>query len=269
MCNAHNHPSGCNCGWGGVWYGGGGGGDFATWLFNKPKPVRKTGLQTATMLPLAGGLTKPNSTCPVCGTPVYYYESEYGGRVFFDELGPPWPKHPCTSHEPDRSSRQSTGRWVDEGWKPLTEVSIAPKSGEGSVYVVTGFSQGKKISFNFRADRVVMADIFRYRPQGAGVFDISILDYDSTRKIWSVWSGMGAVDPAKLTSDLRPAVIHFHTETVKVQTAQQPATTKKNQVKCRVCSVDVNEERIVSHLGKVHGVILVCVDGVVTGSMLV
>jgi hypothetical protein len=27
---------------------------------------------------------------------VYFYQSPYGGRVFFDELGPPWPKHPCT-----------------------------------------------------------------------------------------------------------------------------------------------------------------------------
>jgi hypothetical protein len=39
----------------------------------------------------------PNAHCPVCGADVYFYQSPYGGRVFFDELGPPWPKHPCTS----------------------------------------------------------------------------------------------------------------------------------------------------------------------------
>ena len=39
----------------------------------------------------------PNAKCPVCGADVYFYQSPYGGRVFFDELGPPWPKHPCTS----------------------------------------------------------------------------------------------------------------------------------------------------------------------------
>ena len=39
---------------------------------------------------------KPNATCPVCGADVYFYQNEYGSRVFFDELGPPWPKHPCT-----------------------------------------------------------------------------------------------------------------------------------------------------------------------------
>jgi hypothetical protein len=26
----------------------------------------------------------------------FFYENEHGSRVFFDNLGPPWPKHPCT-----------------------------------------------------------------------------------------------------------------------------------------------------------------------------
>lgn len=40
----------------------------------------------------------PNANCPVCGAPVFFYQSEHGSRVFFDELGPPWPKHPCTDN---------------------------------------------------------------------------------------------------------------------------------------------------------------------------
>lgn len=39
---------------------------------------------------------KPNAACPVCGAAVFYYQNEHGSRVFFDALGPPWPKHPCT-----------------------------------------------------------------------------------------------------------------------------------------------------------------------------
>ena len=39
----------------------------------------------------------PNARCPLCGAPVYFYRSPTGGGVFFDDLGPPWPKHPCTS----------------------------------------------------------------------------------------------------------------------------------------------------------------------------
>jgi hypothetical protein len=38
----------------------------------------------------------PNAACPVCSAPVFFFQNEFGSRVFFDELGPPWPKHPCT-----------------------------------------------------------------------------------------------------------------------------------------------------------------------------
>lgn len=38
----------------------------------------------------------PNANCPECNDPVFFYQNERGSRVFFDELGPPWPKHPCT-----------------------------------------------------------------------------------------------------------------------------------------------------------------------------
>lgn len=39
--------------------------------------------------------TIPNVTCQRCGAKVFYYEHPNGARVLFDQLGPPWPKHPC------------------------------------------------------------------------------------------------------------------------------------------------------------------------------
>lgn len=41
----------------------------------------------------------PNAKCPECGASVFYYENAHGSRVFFDHLGPPWPKHPCTDRK--------------------------------------------------------------------------------------------------------------------------------------------------------------------------
>lgn len=38
----------------------------------------------------------PNANCPVCRAPVFFYQNKNGSKVFFDELVPPWPKHPCT-----------------------------------------------------------------------------------------------------------------------------------------------------------------------------
>jgi hypothetical protein len=54
--------------------------------------------------------------CRKCGQAVYFVQHN-GGSVWFDELGPPWPKHPCS--EP---SQTSTATWTntatlpDRGW---------------------------------------------------------------------------------------------------------------------------------------------------------
>lgn len=39
--------------------------------------------------------TIPNATCPICGDHVFYYENIHGSKVWFDDLGPPWPIHGC------------------------------------------------------------------------------------------------------------------------------------------------------------------------------
>jgi len=44
----------------------------------------------------ASCFVNPNATCPVCGVRVFFYANVYGSRVFFDELGGDWTKHPCT-----------------------------------------------------------------------------------------------------------------------------------------------------------------------------
>lgn len=63
-----------------------------------------------------------NAKCPVCGARVYFYQNAFGSRVFFDALGWPWPKHPCT----DRSGpRNSTRLWSEPAPlkpRPLGEV---------------------------------------------------------------------------------------------------------------------------------------------------
>lgn len=44
--------------------------------------------------------------CPVCGVSVYFYSNEFGSRVYFDEVGPPWPKHPCTDNSQFRGTAE-------------------------------------------------------------------------------------------------------------------------------------------------------------------
>ena len=48
--------------------------------------------------PKLAAWVNPNATCPVCGQLVYFYQNRAGSRVYFDDLGKPWPKHPCTDN---------------------------------------------------------------------------------------------------------------------------------------------------------------------------
>lgn len=72
---------------------------------------------------------KANALCPVCGAAVFFYSNEFGSRVYFDEVGPPWPKHPCTDNPQGRGIGDApTGQRVSpplhefgEGYRKLAE----------------------------------------------------------------------------------------------------------------------------------------------------
>ena len=108
MCNAWNHTPGCTCGWGGVFYGSG-----------APRGKRPSLILSSYI--------NPGARCPVCRRPVFYFESRNGGRVFFDELGPPWPKHGCTDNGDEKAASplssanktSTTYRWQLNGWSPF------------------------------------------------------------------------------------------------------------------------------------------------------
>lgn len=65
--------------------------------------------------------TIPNVTCQRCGAKVFYYEHPNGARVLFDQLGPPWPKHPCyeASQAKQEKAASAKPRWENAGWLPL------------------------------------------------------------------------------------------------------------------------------------------------------
>ena len=159
------HPSGSCSGRGGGGYGGGGGG------------IRPDGDGGFFEFPFITypSYINPNARCPVCGADVYFYQSPYGGRVFFDELGPPWPKHPCTDNavvrhyfssaegrakilkgeKPDVDNAQQGGAgtpatpvtapapsWAVAGWMPFVVTKIVPRrlgiEAVGNLFVSTG-----------------------------------------------------------------------------------------------------------------------------------
>lgn len=89
MCNAFNHPKSCKCGWGG---------DGMMGYSNSYDNHLDTELGLLAQAYASGAKsssTQPNYQCKCCGSKVYFFQSSSGGKVLFDSLGQPWPKHDC------------------------------------------------------------------------------------------------------------------------------------------------------------------------------
>lgn len=109
----HNHSPNCSCGW-----------CFNLGSWKKPIYESQPHIPAFDTL---RSFVDPNAICPVCSAPVFFYQSPSGGRVFFDELGPPWPKHPCTdngrpvsSSPTPRSQILQKPGWYVDGWMPVS-----------------------------------------------------------------------------------------------------------------------------------------------------
>ena len=95
-CNAYGHPPECNCGWGGVFYAN------DTHAFSEEKSK----------------FSSPNSKCPQCGTSVYFYRNN-DSAVYFDEMGPPWPKHACFTEYQIKKAQAKFDTANPGQWMPL------------------------------------------------------------------------------------------------------------------------------------------------------
>lgn len=174
MCNAWNHPPGCTCPFGGVKYPN-------KLTFHLPV------LQT--QFNIASSFTNPNASCPVCGNSVYFYRSPAGGRVFFDDLGPPWPKHGCMDNSTSAGSlvrpvpapaadclRTDTKRpqWLDDGWSPFI-CSAAQQSIRGiGYYMLTGRLNNILTTLYLCTKKFRHDALLQVRSAGPNEFDVSM-----------------------------------------------------------------------------------------------
>lgn len=117
----HNHDPWCTCGW---CIGGQSTGQPSSysyrWDYNEISRIHSY-----------ASFVTPNARCPVCDERVFFYQSPYGGKVFFDALGPPWPKHPCTTKDkallpiPTKNLYPTQNLlWEKNGWEPYICKSI-------------------------------------------------------------------------------------------------------------------------------------------------
>lgn len=92
MCNGYNHSNWCTCGWGGDGHSGGRSGG------NSPNQDYNYDLLSWSIGHARCDLRSPFTHpiyCHYCGVVIFFHTNGNGDCVFFDELGPPWPKHSC------------------------------------------------------------------------------------------------------------------------------------------------------------------------------
>lgn len=142
MRKGHNHYDDCECGWCG-----------GPRIKRTPKEQAIIDQYLFESEELNSYLN-PNTICPVCGEKVFFFQARNGVRVFFDEVGPPWPKHPCTDnndymgfgkyhYQPTLlKTEEVRANWKDDGWQPFKVVShcILQSVGLCSSYHVMGYA---------------------------------------------------------------------------------------------------------------------------------
>lgn len=148
---------------------------------------------------MRAGWVKPNAKCPVCGGGVYFYASFDGGRVYFDELGPPWPKHLCTdqSHADPLIKRHGVGNtsWPLNGWQPLHNFQVSLIA-SGSLYRISGRSGDQGMTITYRLDRLVVIEIARFRKRYDDVVELSLLARDRHAHQWLICEGEAKIAPS-------------------------------------------------------------------------
>lgn len=143
MCNAKNHHKACNCG-----FGQQGGVKFK---YRKQKEFAFSKGKATPRLSFARICEhSPNSRCPSCREPTFYYKNEFGSSVFFDELGPPWPKHPCMDSNNDSPLKLTKGihkpsAALKDGWQPV-ELVEAGKNRNSMYEFYCRYKNGKPLT---------------------------------------------------------------------------------------------------------------------------
>lgn len=105
----HNHYSWCMCGWCHKTRTGGYAAQRISSDFEKSyakRILRDLDAERG----YSACFVNPNASCPKCFARVFYYQNGSGSRVYFDELGWPWPKHRCTDSSATYGSGHHEGQ---------------------------------------------------------------------------------------------------------------------------------------------------------------
>jgi hypothetical protein len=180
---------------------------------------------------------------------VFFYQSPYGGRVFFDELGPPWPKHPCTDntsipsqartnfHSHSTSNPNRIYQWLVDGWKPFFITSARPIDKE--ILEIHGLFDDREVCLYIRkiiehtesGNPVSAQSIAHIRPFSNERFEVSIVtNFGKVETIFAFKMASDArVSQPKPHKPKGSTRYNTQSQKARVRTANTPSSTRKQQ----------------------------------------
>ena len=83
----------------------------------------------------------PQIRCPFCNEPVFYCKLPNEGSAYFDSVGHPWPKHPCT----DKSSNlyRDSPDSPEENWPCFDQIVV--EATNDAILRISGKIQNEEI----------------------------------------------------------------------------------------------------------------------------
>ena len=184
MCNAHNHPPGCMCGWGGEGHlGRGGGGGWRPSMYEPMPSNALWGIDNSFCAP---------TKCPRCSARVFFIRHN-GGSAWFNDLGRPWPKHGCMDSKAEDTSwmpyirRRVAHRknhklilgiivraqWFPESSNGLCRIAVAIDGADGRACVsTTGMNTA-----DYLLGRVAVADLTKRTLITSNIEERPIIDF--------------------------------------------------------------------------------------------
>ncbi|CAM3467938.1 OST-HTH/LOTUS domain protein [Halomonas lysinitropha] len=265
-CNAWNHPPGCRCGWGGDGHkgkspGGWQGGGYAIGRMNHSLTTYS---DTET--------DNRATTCPKCGSNVFFIRHN-GGSVWLDPpLSPPWYKHPCFDYETAGEERRAlfkSGNGNQKYRSQSTKLFVVDSCRFSQEFLTTnvkgGFEDGGIYSITLKGDARRFAGILCFTDT-------------STKEIWPVndselkmiFQGrMAKIDGARYIEERRASLRKESDGVRKKYAVKKKEIEQKESYACKLCkSVFDAQKKYRKHLRKAHNVIEISFYGHVTGFLI-
>lgn len=259
MCNAWNHPPGCNCGWGGVNYGTHGYGNL---LSSRLGDIISCN-SISVFLRDDEARTSPTS-CPWCGASVYYHTNGYGDSVYFDSLGYPWPVHECFKRHLERKKALANAKVNIKNTYDFFDLSESQQKililigaarqipnvvvGEFFIHKLTEKGLAKQMGISIEELRENYRYLYTQKSDGIKFLSDAELKQRKNQSTPQTLLYINPIIPSKTKETYRKPKVKSNNKTKRRQAVQAKSSQSNKLVRCPHCQQTITSDKLSRHI---------------------